>query len=63
MPPLQGYNARLGGATVVAKLIRNGSPYYRAVLFVRADSKYSDLPSLRATYRALYAKGMEADAR
>jgi phosphonate transport system substrate-binding protein len=47
MPPLQGYNARLGGATVVAKLVRNGSPYYRAVLFVRADSKYADLPSLR----------------
>jgi phosphonate transport system substrate-binding protein len=47
MPPLQGFNAKLGGATIVAKLLRNGSPHYRAVLFARGDAKYTDLASLQ----------------
>jgi phosphonate transport system substrate-binding protein len=47
MPPLQGFNAKLGGATVPAKLTRGGQGSYRSVLFARADAPYSSLAAVK----------------
>ena len=46
MPPLQGFNAKLGGATLAVKLLRGGAPNYRSVIFTRADSPFTDLASV-----------------
>ena len=43
MPPYQGFNAKLGGAQPISKLVRKGATTYRSVFFVRADSKIQKL--------------------
>jgi phosphonate transport system substrate-binding protein len=47
MPPLQAFNAQLGGATLLQKLLRRGAGTYRSVFFVRDDSKVQKLEDLK----------------
>lgn len=47
MPPLQAFNASIGGAQLVTKLVRDGAGTYRSVFFVRADSPIKTLEDLK----------------
>lgn len=48
MPPLQAFNAQIGGATLITKLVRGGATTYRSVFFVRGDSKLQKLEEVKA---------------
>jgi phosphonate transport system substrate-binding protein len=47
MPPLQAFNASIGGAQLLTKLVREGASTYRSVFFVRADSPVKTLEDLK----------------
>jgi phosphonate transport system substrate-binding protein len=46
LPPLQGYNAKLGGARPLAKLTRDGRDYYLPVIFNHMKSAPTSLKEL-----------------
>jgi phosphonate transport system substrate-binding protein len=47
MPPLQAFNAQIGGAQLITKLVRGGATTYRSVFFVRNDSPLKTLDAVR----------------
>lgn len=49
MPPLQAFNAAIGGAQLITKVVRDGASTYRSVFFVRGDSPIKTLQDLKGT--------------
>ena len=47
LPPMTAWNAKLGGAKLLVKLIRKGEAGYRLVFFTRADSPFQTLKDVK----------------
>jgi phosphonate transport system substrate-binding protein len=60
MPPFSYVKAVPSGARALAKALRHGLPFYRAVLFVKADSKAKTLADSKGGKMAWVDKGSAA---